>query len=356
MKTATGKFRWWLALGAAGLLVPIFTVRIVPQGALKIVGLSTARLTNKPGLRSTADVHLLHSEKYRALIGIERGKIAQELRASFRRDQVRMELVIQQRRYGRDYWQTEASEKQLRELDRIQSMQLRGLAREMNELLDGLCGDKSDEIITLAPIFDASHPGPNIGFLSPESRAKVEELIAEQSLHGLPDAAELLTKMETVLSGKELVQYRQWNSPDHGLLRNQLVGFNATEGEFNAIAQWPGFVNQGNSSTDDDQVMLELADRIGVQRLADLIRLRDPEIQTAVHDLHRLGLPLDQAEALAALRGQGVSEIEQTWTDPTVPSAMKELRVRQLLGDYRARIAATFQIAANSTDQNELLP
>jgi hypothetical protein len=102
--------------------------------------------------------------------------------------------------------------------------------------------------------------------------------------------------------------------------------------------------------------MIRLAAQIGVQRVADLIRLCDPEIQTAVHDLHRLGLPVDQAESLAALRSQGIGEIEQTWMDPTVSPAMKELRVRQLLGDYRTRIAATFQIAANSPEQTDLLP
>jgi len=357
MKTGRGKFPRQFALGASGLLVAVLMLRPGLQDDQRVALNPTPLHANGGSAQKTSVAPFSHLKKIPALIGMDRAEIVRALRSSFRRDQIGVELAIEQRRYGRDYWQTEKDGRQLRELDRVRSVQLDRLAREMNALLGQLCGDAAGESMTLAPIFDSAHPGPNLSFLSAESRAKVEELIAEQWMEDISDSAGLLSKIETVLTGTEMAHYREWNSPEHARLRNQLVGFNATKNEFNAIAQWPGFVNQGNSpSGDDEPAMIRLAAEIGVQRVADLIRLRDPEIQTAVHDLHRLGLPVDQAESLAALRSQGIGEIEQTWMDPAVSPAMKELRVRQLLDDYRTRIAATFQIAANSPEQTDLLP
>jgi len=266
-----------------------------------------------------------------------------------------MELEIEQLRYGEQYWQDELGEKQLLELDRIRTSRLAKLTTELNAMLGEL--GEPGEAMALTPIFAAERAGPNLAFLSPSSRAGMEELIADQAQHGTVDATRLLADAAQILTASELIQYRQWNAPEQALRRNQLVGFGATEEEFKAIGQWPNFVNQGNAETgDDEQAELKLAAEIGVQRLAELIRLRDPEMQTAAHDLHRLGLPPAQAEWLAGVRSQGLGEIQQVWSDPVLPAATKEEQVRQLQQAYRTRIAATFALSATSRDETDLMP
>jgi len=56
---------------------------------------------------------------------------------------------------------------------------------------------------------------------------------------GAVEAAALLESVGPILTADEMTQYRQWNMPAMALLRNQLVGFNASEDEFNAIPIGP---------------------------------------------------------------------------------------------------------------------
>lgn len=311
----------------------------------------------KYGSPKVAATNSASQNKIETAIGRKRGEIGEALRLYFGKEQVRVELEIEQRRYGNFYWQTELGEKDLIELDHIRAARLRELTLEMNAMLDDLEAGDPGTRMTLTPIFDAGHAGPNVGFLSPDSLARMEELIADLAQHGPVDASRLLAGAQQILTPDEMALYRLWNAPENGLLRNQLVGFNATEDEFNAISRWPGFVNQGNSETGgEEQAELTLATQIGVQRLADLIRLRDPEVQTAVQDLHRLGLPLEQAEPLAVFRSQGVGAIQQVWSDPALPSPAKEERVLQIQQSYRAGIAALFRLSSMSPDETILMP
>jgi hypothetical protein len=357
MRTKRGKLSVFSALAALSLLVLVQTKLVTSRTESAAGARTVVTPVGKPVLSKTAVAISARPEDRRLGAGQNRKEIVEGLQHCFRKEQVKIELGFEQLRYGEKYWQTELGEKQLLELDRVRVAQLTRLTGEMNAMLDELSEGELGETMTLAPIFDAGHAGPNVTFLSPESRASVEQLIAKHAQQGMVDAARLLAEVEPLLTADEMAQYRQWNAPERVLLRSQLVGFDATENEFEAVAQWPGFVNQGNSEAGDgEQAELKLASRIGIQRLADLIRLRDPEVQTAVHDLHRLGLPLDQAESLAAFRSQGIGEIQQVWSDPVLPSPEKEERVRQLQQAYRARIAATFELSATSPDETDLMP
>lgn len=288
--------------------------------------------------------------------GQSRAEIARLLTTYFRREQVEAELALEQTRYGRGHWQTELGGKHLLALEQTRVALVTRLQAEANELLDEMSGGDTGPALALTPLFGPERAGPNVAFLSAASRARLADLIAERAAGGGVDAAGLLTDARSFLPPDELAQYARWNAPEAALLRKQLVGFDAREEEFAAIARWSNFVNQGNSATADDRrAELALADQIGVARLAELFHLRDPEMQTAVHDLHRLGLPLDRAEWLAACRAQGARELSALWSDPILPSAAKEEQVRELQQAYRARIAATLALSS-TIDPADLMP
>ena len=231
-----------------------------------------------------------------------RRQMAEALKARFLREQVRAELDLQQRRYGEGYWQSELGNRQLLELDEIRAAMLKRLNAEANAALDAQCPGEAGDPIVLPPLFGADRPGPNVTFLSPPSREKLERLIADQSASGPVDAARLLDAARQVLPPDEMAAYQQWNAPEAALRRGQLVGFNATEDEFNAIAQWPNFVNAGAPDGGEDAgAELALADRIGVERTAELIQpARSGNANRGAGPAPpRTTVPLDQVRRLA---------------------------------------------------------
>jgi len=46
--------------------------------------------------------------------------------------------------------------------------------------------------------------------------------------------------------------------------------------------------------------------------------LKDPALQTALRDLQRLGLPLAEAEWLAATRTRAIADIREIWQSPAL--------------------------------------
>lgn len=276
---------------------------------------------------------------------------AERIRAYFRREAARAELALEPRRYGAHYWDTEASGPEVHALELERVLILQQLNAELAERLPPGSGPGE----ALAPLFGEGRPGPRVDFLAPAAQTRIAELLAG-SPELAADRAALLERVRPLLTEEDFVRFQDWNSPTSERLRRQLVGFQTSEAEFTALAAWPGFVNQGNGGfAEDAHAEAALADRIGVERTAELFRLRDPDVQTAVQDLHRLGLPVERAEWLAAQRGDAISRMQQVWADGGLAAEAKATRVEALRQAYAAQLAAALAPGV-AMDAEALLP
>lgn len=281
-----------------------------------------------------------------------RAEAVRRIVARFRRRQVAAELRLEQERYGPHYWDSEATGPEIRSLELRRSR----LLQELNAALAAaLPPGGNGDTIALTALFGEARGGPRLDFLDAAAQARVEDLLA-----AAPDLAAdrpaLLDRVRDLLAPDQRAQFQDWNAPESALLRRQLVGFGASQVEFDAIARWPDFVNQGNAGlAEDAPAESRLADEIGVARVADLIRLRDPEVETAVQDLHRLGLPVDRAEWLAAMRGEATSRMQQVWADGALTADAKETRVEALRVAYATQLASALA-PGRAIDQAGLLP
>jgi hypothetical protein len=285
--------------------------------------------------------------------------MAELLKASFRRELLKAELDLGQRRYGAHYWDPEMGAVGLAELERARVALLNRLNVEMNDLLNQMCPGETGEPIHLSPIFSEEFPAPNLEKLTSVSRQKFETWLWAGLTSGATaiDADMMQASARDALSADEFAGYLRWNSPEVATLRNELVGFHATESEFAEILRWRQLVDSGGPETADTlQAEITLEDRIGSARLTALIQQRNPELQTASQDLRRLGLPVERAAWLANFRRQGILEIQKLWSDPALPSDAKAARVAQLQRSYRTLIAATLALPENRVAGIDLMP
>jgi len=116
-----------------------------------------------------------------------------------------------------------------------------------------------------------------------------------------------------------------------------------------AILQWQGAAG----SEREMQARDELAKSIGPGRLAQLDRLTDPAIHTAVQDLHRLGLPLEAAGWLADFRLEAAAQLQQSWRNPRMTAAQKQEEVGMMRNAFRTELAAQMKLPPETAD---LLP
>ncbi len=260
------------------------------------------------------------------------------LTRSYRREQLSREFDLDQRRYGLSYWNYGPTGAERAAITEERDALVRQLTAEANEILGTLFPGEPGGRVELTPLFGDDRPGPNVGFLSPALRQKFEAALF--SANRL-DPDHLLDLALDFLPAAEAATYRQWNEPATAALRQLLVGFGATEGEFLAI------LHDGRGAVDrDDDIGIEsgLETQLGPARYAAFIRLKDPAIQTAVHDLQRLGLPLENADWLAATRERAVAAIQQVWQDPQIPAASKPDEVSAVRRSYGQAIAARLSL------------
>lgn len=282
-----------------------------------------------------------------------RAEAAKLLQGYYRHEQLEQELELEQTRYGSRYWEPELGVAALQDLELRREDLLKRLGTEMNALLAQMAPGETGEALSLSPFFTIDHAAPNLGFLSAESRAKMVAAIATDGENNPLEPEKLLDAARQVLSAGELQQYNRWNAPASAALRNRLVGFEADENEFNAVLRWTQATDTGISA---DQARADLEQSLGGARLAEFERLQEPVMKTAVQDLQRLGLPLDQAGMLAGLRRQAVEHLQEVWGDQRLPGTQKGVRVREVQAAYRLAIAAQLQLPADDGSAAELLP
>lgn len=259
----------------------------------------------------------------------------------YRREQLTRELAIEQRRYGRNYWDADADGRGLAALRTQRQAMLAELNAEANAVLADLFPGVTSEPIALGALFDDDRPGPNVTFLSGSTRARLEaELLAEWEKNGAGTDRGMAVA-ERVLPSDEQELFRRWNAPAHAALREQLVGFAPNETEFLAILR----ANDGSEAATN-----ALAATLGAGRFHEFLQTQDPAVRTARQELRRNGLPIAEAEWLATTRAQAVSAIAEVWRNAAIPDTAKPPRVAQLERTYSEAIGARLNGSSPSLD------
>jgi hypothetical protein len=265
------------------------------------------------------------------------------VRALYRKEQVTRELDLEQRRYGRNYWQSECNGRELAILQQTRETLLKQLSAEATQLLNDLFPGEAGEPIALVAIFAPDRPGPNLTFLSASARERFEARIL--SADGVRE--HLIEIATQVLRPEEMESYHQWNDRAVAALRNQLVGFDQTEGEFGAILLETRLVAEDGEASGTGPT---LERQLGAARYADLLRIKDPPMHTALQDLQRLGLPLAEAEWLAATRTRAIAEMDEIWKNAALTDVTKRERVLQLERIHGQTIAAKLALPDATLD------
>lgn len=284
--------------------------------------------------RDRAVVEALRAKKPDAATpALTRGEAAQRVRSLYRQEQLTRELALEQRRYGRNYWDAPPGGV-ARQVQRERDAMLAELSAEATQVLRDFFPDEAGEPVVLEAFFNSDRPAPNLVFLPPGQRARFEaELLADAK--GACDAQCLERIAERVLAADEVELYRRWNAPAAGVLRQQLVGFNPTEAEFAALLH----ARNSIATNAPEPEFSELAAALGAGRFAALQKLQEPALQTALGDLHRLGLPLEQAEWLAATRTRVATEIGEIWRSTIIGDLTKRERVAAAERAYGQAVA-----------------
>jgi hypothetical protein len=281
-----------------------------------------------------------------------RGEVAEYLKALYQKEQLAEELALEQRRYGKNYWQSEADGPALATLRAARQAMLARLASELNVRIDELCPDQPGDPVVLRALFDDDRPAPNLSFLSAESRQTFEHTLQSALADGTfdADAQRLLALAMPALPAEQAELYRKWNQPASAALRHQLIGFETSETEFTALLERSRAIASTGEAPNAD---VTLAVRLGAERYTEYLRLQDPAVQTALHELHRRGLPVQHAEWLATSRAAGSDALQQVWNDPTLPEPSKAERVEAVRRSYRDAINTQLSSTGAVADDNE---
>jgi len=254
--------------------------------------------------------------------------------AVYRKTQLSRELDLAQQRYGTDYWKPDHNGAELAALRERRDALLRDLSDEGNRAIASYFPNQAVEPVTLRPLFDDDHPAPNITYLSPDSRERFEAALLRQPELDRQKADEIARE---TLSAEELEWYHRWNDRNAAALRNELVGFDANEREFNALLQQNRVAGETGESYGSG---FALEGQIGHDRLMQLETLRSPAMHTAIQDLNHAGLPLDSAAWLASTRQRAIADIQQIWQNATLSDAAKAQQVSAVQRQYGQQIDA----------------
>lgn len=271
--------------------------------------------------------------------GLSRHEFVAFVRAQYRQEQLSRELDLEQRRYAGNYWEAGSDGRELAALQRARETMIQELTGEANQVLRELFSGEDGEVVSLPGFFAADRPGPNLSFLSAASRARLEADILAHAGEPADGADWLAHAAERVLSPAELTTYRQWNDSAAAALRERLAGFDPTEAEFLAIQR---------STTQADDT--DLAAQLGAERFAEFSATQAPAVQTALHDLRRHGLPLENVGWLAITRAQAIESIQAVWQNAAGSDRDKRAQVERLERAYGAMIAARLSLPAGALD------
>lgn len=281
-----------------------------------------------------------------------REEAAEWLKSAYRKEQLARELAFEQLRYGRHYWESEANGATLAQIQQARAALLRQLNAEANQVLAEAFPDEVGEPIILTEIFNDDHPGPNVSFLAPASHQQFEELAAAAIIDGPLDAGRLLEIARQTLPAAQFEHYLAWNSPPAAALRHQLVGFASSEGEFQSILK----ANRSEEGAEEPAARAVLERELGPNRYAEYRQLIEPSLRTAINDLHRLGLPIEHAGALAELRNQATGSMQHIWSSEALAEFTKAGEVSRVQSVFRGEIALRLSSNARSLDADDLLP
>jgi hypothetical protein len=284
--------------------------------------------------------------------------ITDELRNHYHREQYRTELLIEQARYPRHYWESPPSIESIGELEHLRQNELVQLGRELNDDLQGLLGAEAAAEPAAGPLFGPDNPGPKIDFLTDVSRQRLEEALLAQDPEGKLSSVDRLNLIQQVLTPDEFELYAKWNSPAAAALGSQLAGFQPTQAEYDAIYRWQsvagseqGFPSAQARTEADNQLEAVL----GAGRYAAFEHLQDPGYQTVVQMLNRWGLPLTAADPVLALRQAAVSAMDAIWEDPNIQADEKAARVEKTRQQFQQQIKAQLGLPAGLVPDDDLL-
>jgi hypothetical protein len=284
--------------------------------------------------------------------------ITNELRGRYRREQYRTELLIEQARYPRHYWESSPSIEMQYELERYRQDGLAQLDQELNATLKGLFGDGAVLPSARVPLFGPENPGPKMDFLPATSQARLAEALLAQDPDGRMSSVDRLNLAGQLLTPDEFELYAKWNSPYAVALGSQLVGFQPGQAEYDAIYRWQSIAGseQGFPSAEaraEADHKLEAA--LGAGRYAAFEHLQDPGYQTVVQVLNRWSLPLTQADTVLSLRQSATSAMDAIWQDANTPDDQKPALVEKVRQQFRQQITDKLGLPAGLVPDDDLL-
>lgn len=284
--------------------------------------------------------------------------ITKELLDHRRREQYRTELSVEQGRYAPHYWETPPPIETTADLERARQKALAQLDQEVAAQLQDLFGPAAALPPAASPFFGPDHPGPKIDFLSSASRQRLEETLFSQDPDGRMSAVDRLSLARQVLTPDEFDLYAKWNSPAAVSLGSELVGFGASQPEYDAIYRWQtvadseeGFASEEARTEADNQLKVAL----GPDRYAAFAHRQDPAFQTVVQMLNRWGLPAASADTVLSLRQSAISAMTAIWRDPNVPDEQKAALVEKTRQQYRQQITAQLGLPPGLVPDDDLL-
>ncbi|HZP61297.1 MAG TPA: hypothetical protein VFB27_13330 [Opitutaceae bacterium] len=284
--------------------------------------------------------------------------ITKELLDHRRREQYRTELLIEQGRYAPHYWESPPSIETAADLERLRQSALAQLDQDTAGQLKDLFGTDAAPPPADAPLFGLDHPGPKIDFLPSASRQRLEETFFSRDPDGRMSSVDRLDLARQVLTPDEFELYAKWNSPAAASLGTELVGFGASQAEYDAIYRWQtvadseeGFGSAQARTEADNQLQVAL----GSDRYAAFQHLQEPAYQTVVQMLNRWGLPASSADAVFSLRQSAVSAMAAIWEDPNVPDEQKAALVEKTRQQYRQQITTQLGLPPGLVPDDDLL-
>jgi hypothetical protein len=275
-----------------------------------------------------------------------RRRVTDQLRDSFHCQQYRAEQALGQLCYPAHYWETMPGAETLFAIEKARWVALRKLDRELDRRLKALFGPEAETVPLRRPLFGPDNFSPKLDFLTAATRENMERELIAVDPRGQISANDRLMEAERVLSGEDYALFAKWNSPTAMSLRIQLTGFKPTAVEFDAIYSWREAAASEDVWDDDarDDAWQQLSVALGAERVAEFQRTEDPNYQSAVQDLRRIGLSLDHAETLVTLRQKAADVIDAIWRDPKLSKAKKPGVVDEARQMFRHRLANVLHV------------
>lgn len=265
----------------------------------------------------------------------EDAEVATRRREELQRELLRQEIDLEQLRYGAGYWEAELAPADGAVIEEARAELRAALARELG----------SAEALTA--YFGPEQAAPCLRFLDAAARERLLEAFA-RAAHDAPlTTATMLEAARACLSPDDFARYREWNAPEAVALRESLAGFAPTQGEFDAIRSW---------TTPEGVAEDALRTALGAERFAAWRAQNEPEMQTALREIRRLGGDTADAEWLRAERGRLIAALGAVWSDPSLPDEAKAARAAALKRAGREALAARWASGDPAAADFDLLP